>query len=1115
MIFRRIMLVLLPLLAVGFVFAVMWYLYQDWERSLVGQRQPDVPGGGDMPTGVVRMETVAGVGHLETTDANFVRKDRTGRTESRFLADRIVHFEKHTADIERPRLQFFTDRDEIITLLAERGQIVTKGPLMEVSDIESGRLWGNVVLVHDRGTPDDHADDILVGLDDVTFDNETYEMATDGPVVMAGGEMTLSASRMRLALDRETRRLNTMTFLEDILITFEGGDRLRVSLTAPAEQGSAEAAGPTVEPAPPPADAVGTVGGEEQTPPADEAGSLWRIDLAGNVDARQGAQRLRCNHLTLYNRSRGTGQPGQPEGPAPAGEPGASALPGRRPEPSGPAEPADRRQAPDAPRPVLTVVADGPLIITPVEGAERQALGEKQHEVSATGGPVVVEDQGTCITGHSVRYNTRTGSGSVAGKDTPVRLEQPGRLLLTGDRLDFDRGRGTVEATGKGRLQALAPSTGLAPMSAKGTGSSEGPQEGSPPEEAGAEPLEASWERGLRLAFYQLPADAREGLGEIREANFRGRALVKQGDGLLKGDDLTITFAPAEADRGQAVRRLVGHGNVFLKNAPVGGAGAEDGQAARIGDITAQDLDIQFARDADGTTRPTRLEASGDVAINDPQGTIRAQDLTVAFGRSEEGQTEARFLEARGGVLIDREDLHAEGDHVRRDAESGTLLLTGNPARAREGGSRIVGREIRFSRPDGRATVAGAGELELPATTDLRGRPRTEPEPLLVTWTKDMHFSDARHFARFDGNVTAVTGGTELACQRLWVQFEDAPPEPGSVEPQGAEAEDAADAAAPPPADATAPASPESAQADAAPADDLLQGLFGRDRRVRLVRILAEHEVKAIDQRLEDGQAIRHRMEITGQNLTYLEASRKAYMHGPGRLRILVREQSGTDATTADAKPLTPDTVGHYWAYDPPEGYARTRITWAESMAYDGVGNRAYFQGEVDATHTGRSVPGDADTRRRRPTRTRITGDDLQVVFAQRDGAADTGAETAAEAGPDADAPPEERMTIDKLIVRGGVLLWVDDRRGAGQRLIYQRRPELIRLYRGPDPGDWARLWRENEATQEFGEIAARTITYEPATGRVDVVDQQVITISPRPTPVPEPPPRLIPGYRE
>jgi len=1112
--FRRVMLVLLPLLGVGFVFAVMWYVYRDWERSLVGRHRPEAHETGRMPAAGVEMETVGPLGHVFSTDVNFIRKDRHGRTELQFLADVVEHLEKETADIERPCIRFFSEQGEVITLLAERGRVRTKGALTDADDIQSGRLWGNVVLVHDGGSPDDYADDILVGLEDVTFDNASQEIATDGPVLMAGGEMTLSASKMRMALDPETRRLDTMTFLEDILITFEAGRRLRVSLTAPAEargEGEGSTAQTAAGPAPPtsmgapgvpgaPADAVD----REGSPDADEAGDLWRIDLAGDVHARQGAQRLRCEHLTLYNRSRGampggSAPPAVPAGeagpPAPAEEPGAAAPAGVAASPSAPPPASADEEAP--PAPLMTVVADGPLIITPVGPDERRSLGDEQYRVSATGRPAVVEDGDTRITGGTVRYNTRTGSGTVIGQDSPMRLEQPGRLLLTGGRLDFDRAAATAEVTGEGRLRARVRTAGLtgATPSAAGEGPDTSPAssvetassadaadaDAATPE---ADRLEATWHKGLRLAFYRLPEDAGRGLGEIRRARFRGQAVVKQAKGLLKGDDLTIDFYPAEDDRGQALRRLLGHGDVLLKNAPVGGT--EPDEAAQMGDIAAEDLDIRFARNPDGGARPTHLDASGDVAINDPKGRIRAQDLAVAFGVSDEGETEARFLEARGEVLIDREDLRAEGDHVRRDTAAGTLLLEGRPARARRGDSRIVGPHIRFSRADGRATVTGAGELEVPATTDLRGRPRARPEPLLVTWHRDMHFSDRRNFARFDGEVTAGTGGTDLECRRLWVHFADAPadaePSTAGGAAGGAASEDTSGEAA------------ETADENAA-ADEGLQNLFGRKR---LVRVLAEKDVIAVDQRLEEGRAIRHRMEITGDNLTYLEKSRKAYMHGPGRLRILARERAGSQEASATS--LTPEAAHDAWRGKAPRGYARTQVAWADSMAFDGLGNQAYFQGDTEAVHTGRGVPGEAGGRRREPTTTRIRSTDLQVVFGERPGPA---------------APPtprEERMRVEKLIARGDVLLWIDDRRGAGERLIYQRRPELVRLYRGPEPGEWARLWRQNEATQEFGQIAARTITYDPGTGRVDVVDQQVITLSPAPTPQPKQPPRLVPG---
>ena len=1152
MIFRRTMLVVLPLLAVGFVFTVMWYLYQDWERSLVGRRQPDFSGEAHVPAGVVEMETVGRLGHEISTDVNLVRKNQAGRIEVRFLADRIEHFEKKTADIERPAIQFFTHRNEIITLLADRARAVTKGPLMAVEDIESGRLWGNVVLVHDRGTPGDYADDMIVALDEVTFNNETYEMATDGPVILAGDKMTLTATGMRMVMDRETRRVTAMAFPKDIMITFEAGEGMTVSLTAP-EPAAAGAAEPSAPPAPltSPGTADSPVPADAQPAEADTAGDLWHIELQGDVFARQGDQRLRCDRLTLYNRTAGDRMPG-----APAAPDAAEAPDPRAPQAPGPATPGAQEEKPSPPgepaeiKPLMTVVADGPLVITPVPEADRVGLGDASREVTATGAPVVVEDGQTRITGASVRYNTKTGSGTVAGKDGPMRMEQPGRLFLTGDRLDFNRTAATAEVTGAGRLEAMVQAAGLTGVaSAKAPAETGAPAdtgapstEESPPADAAApaappepkeEPLEASWTRSMRLSFFSLPANAAEGMGEIKTAEFHGRAVVKQGDGLLKGEDLQIDFTPAEEDRGQSVSRLVGHGNVLLKNAPVGGTGITPGaDAQQAGDIACRDLDIRFARDpTTGDTQPAQLDASGDVAINDPKGKIRAQQLAVTFGKNEAGETEARFLDARGGVLIDRDDLQAEGDHVRRDTDAGLLVMEGSPARAVRNGSRIVGPVIRFSQAEGRATVTGAGELEVPATTDLRGRPRETPEPLLVRWSKDMFFSDRQNFARFNGSAAAITGGTELACERLWVHFADAPLEEAapSAEPAPPGAAAAGSVPAAPPAKETAAAAVPASPSDSAPetpaepekkTDDTLQRLFGRKR---LVRMLAEENVNAVDQRLEEGEAIRYRMEISGQNLTYLEESRKAYMHGPGRLRFLTRDRAepGPD----QPPPLTPTTVGRYWDGDTPPGYARTQVGWTDSMAFDGLGNRGYFQGGVEATHVGRGVPGEgADDTRRSPTSTRITSRDLQVVFAERKPEPAAGAATAPppEIGPAPavetpsapTSPLEERMTVEKLIAGGGVLLWVDDRRGEAERLIYQRNPELIRLYRGPEPNAWARLWRQNEATQEFGEIAARTITYDPSTGRVDVVDQQVITISPQPTPEPRPAPRLVPGPR-
>jgi len=1221
--FRRIMLVVLPLLAAVFVFMILRHWYRGWEAAFLAQG-PDVPGEAlQKPAGAgAEMETGDGTGHEVSTNVNLLRKDRDGRLEMQFLAEKIVHRKKDTSDITRPRIRFFTRSGEIITLSADFAHAVTKGAVTDISSIESGRLWGNVILIHDRGTYDDPSDDLLVGLEDLVFNDEAYELTTDGPVVMVGREMDLTARRMKMVLDRKTRRIDTMTFYENILITLEAGDRLQMGLSvrpnpgpngasapgvASAKPGFARAEpGPAAEsptapgpPAsPPPAPAAPAASPEKRSPesataprgapppeqtPAPEAkksGDLWRIDLGGDVDARQMDQRLLCDQLTLYNEmARRAVQPGGPEGaatPTPVEVPPGTIEPA--PPPRGPAAPsgsaatsepaatpAEPGAGPGSARakpgfaeatpgalaplgpgsaeepeflrpgalPPLVVIANGPLIITPVPAEEREELKGAENEVLAVGKPAVVEDGQTRIVGDEVRYNLKTGGGLVVGREGQYILEQPGRLWLTGGRLEFDRTLGTADVTGKGKLHAVVATESLT---------------GAPAPAAGAKPttsaLDAKWTRGMRLAFYELPAGESGGTGQLRQAAFSGQAEVVQQDGFLKGDELVIDFFPAlpvdagaKASRGQAVQRLVGHGDVFVKNTKPSAAVAG---AQNVGDIACQNLDMTFARGATGGSEPKRMKASGKVLINDAKGTVRAEDLLITFARNDKGVLDADYLDATGDVLIDRADLLAEGDHVKRDLANGILLLEGTekkPARAarttlraeevlvpelpagrREatiinwrapvGGtvkrgdaiasiftgvgpvsiqapadgvlksiarpvgdavapgdvaavldvpltSRIVGAKVEFLEKEGKARVRGAGELEVPASTDLRGRPRQSADPLVIQWKESMYFEDARNFAFFDGDVKAATGGSRLDCRRMWVYFRDAPEKA--------------------PATGAVAGAPAAAKDRSTP----MGGLMGRKA---VERVFAKNDVRAVERRMDPDGAVRYQMEIVGDNLTYVEEIRKAYMRGPGRMRILSREK--TDPGKAAPPGLGPADEAGFWADEAPAGYARTNVVWTEGMAYDGATDRCYFKGNVETVHVGRGSPGAGAASGGKPTTTKIRSGDLQVVFSER-------APSAA-----VDLAREDRMTVAKMVADGGVQLWVDDRRGSSQRLMYQRAPELMRLYSGAD--QWATLWQATEATQRFGEVKARVITYHPASKRIEMIDQQEIVVTPK-----------------
>lgn len=1093
MIFRRVMLVVLPLLAMTFLFLLLRRLYLDYEAGRLEDTGTAAQADLGQPRGVEEMAMQKG-GHKVSEDVNFIRMDEQRRVTSIFKAKRVVHYAKNTADITLPSIQYFTqprkagEQGAVITIVADEGTVVTTGSLANLDDIESGDLRGHVVLSHDNATPDDSTDDTLVGFEDLQFDNEAYTLSTDGVVVMAGLQMDLTARKMRMALDRKTRRITALTFLEDILITLESEKRLKMGLVPepgeepPAAAGTAPKTPAVAGAAAAPPTAVagaakpGGLGAAPPTEPPKTGKDLWRIDVGGDVDARQESQRIRCDHLKLYSETAGSllrpGAPaetgegaatetGLPRAASPTAAAGGAA--GSRLGPDGravsdkPARPA-RAKAADAPflkegaPGPLVVMADGPLMMSPVDAAEQAAIGEERNEVAAEGKPVIVQDGQMTVRGELVRYNMARGTGIVDGREGVVQLDQPERMHLVGKRLEFDQRQATANVLGEGELHARVNTEGL-------TGVSSEPAK-APAEEPST--LDARWAKAMNLKFYRLPArqagveDA--GVGEIQRAAFHGQAEVKQKDGVLRGDELVIDFFRAAPPRlragGQAVEHLVGHGDVFVRNDRPG-AGASGGVGGvSVGDIACQDLDITFARNASGGTDPRRLKAVGKVAVNDPKGKIRAEDLAVTFGRTNEGKLDARFLEAFGDVLIDREDLHAEGSHVRRDLESGVLLLEGKPARAKRGESRVVGPYIEFREGEGVAIVRGAGELEAPATTDLRGQPRKKPEPLLVTWKNGMRFEDRRNFAQFEGGVTAETGGSRLAAQKMWVHFLDRP---------------------------EAPAKPAPGKANAA-ASDGLDNLFGRKA---LDRLYAQDDVHTMDRQLAPDGTVRHQMEMVGDNLTYLAEDRKAYMRGPGRLRLLAREKPGRGEREPPA--IAPADVAGAWQGAVPPGYARTDIAWDDSMAYEGASMRAYFKGGVDAKHVGRGVPGEQGRARTRPTDSRIRSADLQVVFGERK--ADGGTPKAVPTP----AAPEESMTIDKLIADGGVLLWVDDRRGSGRRLIYSRDPEIVRLFRGPDA--YAMLWQENEAKQQYGQIEAGTITFIPSTGKVEVKDQKEIII--------------------
>jgi lipopolysaccharide export system protein LptA/lipopolysaccharide export system protein LptC len=1070
--------IVVSVLPAVFIYMVLRYTYSDWERSLESIPNNPAADKPDITPGPASVKFQEKGWHKVTENLDLMHRDSSGREDMHFQADRVAHQTGKSWDVTRPRMQFFSRAGEIINLAADQGKVLSGGNPMALDQLESGVLWGHVVLIHDRGTPDDESDDLVVNLEEITFNNETYELATDGPVVMVGSDMQMTARKMRVAMDRTTHRVTTLTFGEDIRLTMDLGDKARF-LAVPTE------------PAPPPAKAEPTKLPAKAGGPAADTTELWRIDLVGNVDARQDVQKMTCQHLNLYNRaSKGATNPVGNNG-ATKGRPTAPKKTGSQPS-----------------RGQMVVMADGPLIVTPVSATERQTLGDKQYLVTATGAPVVVDDGQTKVVGGEVYYNSQTGSGTVIGRDAPILLEQPGRMRLTGNRLDFDRQirpgheLPTADIQGSGTLLAQVQMADVVPADRT-----------QPPAatRAAQEPrnLDAVWSRGMHLEFYQMASTlgtttTGAAATQVRTAIFHGQAVLKQRDSILKGDDLTIDFFKAEAGRGQAVERLRGQGNVFVKNQPPVDSAAKATSSSNAGDIACQKLDMTFRRDANGDPQPSRLEASGSVVIHEipsanalaaasvvPQKpSIAADQLVIDFGLSAKGSIEPRFFEAVGNALVNREDLYAEGDHIRRDMNTGMLLLEGKPAKAARGQTRIQGPRIEFNQTDGIATVQGAGELQMPSSTDLRGARSKTAEPMLIRWQKGMLFEDARNFAQFDGAASAVTAASRLDCDRLWVYFINRTRTGAAV---------TATAPAAPVVALGAPVTPgkaSPAKAAAPKSGDEMSQLFGsKDTTKDIAQVFAEKNVRAIEQQLEADGTLRYQMEMAGDNLTYVAENRNAYMRSPGRIRILSHEKAAPDQPQSPG--IAPATAVNFVKGDLPAGYSRTEVSWAKTMAYDSAGEQAYFSGNVDALYTGRRGPG-AAAARGKVSDMRVQGNEVQVAFSQKAAATGTAA-AATPLAPSAAAPAagvEDRMNVEKFVANGNVRLAMDNRRGTGERLIYQRVPEIVFVYGATD--DWARLWEEDEAKQQFNEFVAKTISYEPTTGTIKMQQQQTITVSPR-----------------
>lgn len=162
-----------------------------------------------------------------------------------------------------------------------------------------------------------------------------------------------------------------------------------------------------------------------------------------------------------------------------------------------------------------------------------------------------------------------------------------------------------------------------------------------------------------------------------------------------------------------------------------------------------------------------------------------AADTLTARVRLDPAQGESAMpaVTLTGGVIVQsldsREDpsVALRGDFLQvleERAGAQTMKLTGKPASVRRDGRRIVGSGIYLDRGGNEAEVDGRGELRLEVSRDLDGQELAKPAPLVISWSRGMHF-DGR-VADLTGEVRAVLGNDveqrqELHCRRMKIGF--------------------------------------------------------------------------------------------------------------------------------------------------------------------------------------------------------------------------------------------------------------------------------------------------------------------------------------------------------
>lgn len=147
---------------------------------------------------------------------------------------------------------------------------------------------------------------------------------------------------------------------------------------------------------------------------------------------------------------------------------------------------------------------------------------------------------------------------------------------------------------------------------------------------------------------------------------------------------------------------------------------------------------------------------------------VQTEDEKTATSRAlKTVKVTERFLGAPGGapLLVVGDQI----DYEQTNPLDGKLAVVGEPAHIEGRGMLLEGPQVRMNRATSELDVDGAGQMLLPANQNLDGRPIAQPQPLRLTWQRQMHFQE--QVAQFDDQVSAIFDGRVLRTGAMQVTF--------------------------------------------------------------------------------------------------------------------------------------------------------------------------------------------------------------------------------------------------------------------------------------------------------------------------------------------------------